>query len=226
MRYTKESQLEGYYAKRQRFHKTSTYMLGLSEINSAKVAGYVESRRRSDVEVKNLEILMQHHRKPVSKKSRRIAIQTIFDFSGVGRDLWSEYGVVIGSMSRLLIPKGSRQSVEKVLDYILEAQYEHSSYDPSRSLSSRGRHPSIDCKKDIDLILNCQMNDISIIQTTIIFNYFRADDTPARSTLSWSTVVEFVRNSPLIMKLRRAGHRHRMVYVQTCPCSAVALSAG
>ena len=110
-------------------------------------------------------------------------------------------------MSCLLILKGSRQSVEKVLDDILEAQNEHSSYDPSRSLSSRGRYHSIDCKKDIDLILNCQMNEISITQTTIILNDFRADDTPARSTLSWSTVAEFVRNSPLIMKSRRAGQK-------------------
>ena len=71
-------------------------------------------------------------------------------------------------MNRLLIPRGNRQSVEKVLDDI-RAQHQHKIYDPCRSLSRRGRHHA---KGGQNLILNCQTSKISITQTTIMLNDF------------------------------------------------------
>lgn len=113
--------------------------------------------------------------------------------------MWLQGGII----NRFLITSGSRLSVEKELDDILEAQYQDRVYNPSHILSGCKRHHAIICMTKKDLILNCQMNDISII----VLNGFSANDMPPRNIQWWSTVAEYVGNSPVIIKSRRAGKK-------------------
>jgi hypothetical protein len=55
-----------------------------------------------------------------------LAIYSVFYscYGGLDKEFWAANGVIVGIMNRLNIPRGSRQSVENVLDDILLARSE------------------------------------------------------------------------------------------------------
>ena len=143
----------------------------------------------------------------ISHTKRRISIKVVFTncYGRVEPDLWEQFDVVPGIMARLGIPRGSRASVVKTLNDIVEAQSRDDKYDPSHSLSSRGRRPKIEWNStEMALIIQCQATEISVTQTAIVVNEFRACLCPPLKPVSWGTVANFIRTCGCINKDKRA----------------------
>jgi hypothetical protein len=98
---------------------------------------------------------------------------------------WTENGVVLGIMKRLNIPRGSRQSVENVLDDIRLARSEDRMYDPNSKLKTRDMNCSIiEGSSEEVLLLRCQEHEMSITPTTCLLNEIRASAIPSIDALS------------------------------------------
>jgi hypothetical protein len=121
LRNSSVSQLEEHYAKSQRTPKTPNFMSNLSRRNTTNAMASVKARQPIEQPIQNLSFSSPEVAERISHEQRRLAIYSIFYscYGGVDKDFWAENGV----MNRLNILRGSRQSVEIVLDDILLARY-------------------------------------------------------------------------------------------------------
>lgn len=204
--YSEVSQVKEYYIKCQRTPKSSVFMSHMSRKNTAHSIAAVNARQPIQQPIQNLSISSPAVVEHISHEQRRLAIYSVFYscYGGMDKEFWTENGVIVGIMNRLNIPRGSRQSVETVLDDILLARSEDRVYDPNSKVKNRGRKSAIiEGSSEETLLLRCQEHEMSITQTTCLMNEIRASAVPPLEALSWSAVASFVRNSPLIDKSKR-----------------------
>jgi hypothetical protein len=206
LRYSEVSQVQDFYFNQQRSPKTPAFEANVSRKNTMSSIAAVNARRPIEQPIQNLSFSSPDVVERISHEQRRLAIYSVFYscYGGVDKEFWASNGVIVGIMNRLGIPRGSRQSVENVLDDILLARSEDRTYDPSSKLKNCGRQRAIiEGSSEETLLLRCQEHEMSITQTTCLINEIRASAIPPFEALSWSAVASFVRNSPLIHKSKR-----------------------
>jgi hypothetical protein len=207
LRCSEVSQVQKYYVKRQRTPQTVNFIANMSRRLAANSMAGVAARQPIELPIENLAFDSPETSRFISQEQRRWAIYTVFYscYDGIDKEFWAEKQVIVGIMNRLGIPRGSRNSVEKVLDNIVLARLEDRMYDPNCNLRFRGRRSAIvEGTPEEILLLNCQENEQSITQTTCLMNEIRASAYPPVEALSWSTVASYIRNSPFIDKTKRA----------------------
>ena len=190
--YSDVSQAKEYYRKRQRTLKTPAFTANTSRKNTEASLAAVRATQPIEQPIENLAFSSPEASEHISYEQSRWAINTVF------------YSCV-GIMNRLNIPRGSRQSVQSVLDDILLARSEDRMYDPNSKLKNRGRNCAIiEGSPEEVLLLRCQEHEMSITQTTCLRNKIRASAPPPLDALSWSAVASFIRTCSLINKSKRA----------------------
>ena len=123
---------------------------------------------------------------------RRCAIQ--HGVYGLAKpDQWNVCGVVTGIMKRLGIPRDSRDSVKRVLLDVLKAKEESTVFDPSHSLSRRGRKRLIeDGTDEVRIIYKLAAANMLHAHIAAAVNRFRSSRSPPKPTVSWNAVQAFI----------------------------------
>ena len=111
-------------------------------------------------------------------------------------------------MKRFVIPRGNRDSVKRVLFDVLKAEEENTVYDPSNSLSRRGRKSLIEGGTDeAHIIYKLAAANMSHAYIAAAVNRFRSSRSPPKPTVSWNAVQAFISSSPLIVRILRQSNK-------------------
>jgi hypothetical protein len=126
LRCSEVSQVQKYYVKRQRTPQTVNFIANMSRRLAANSMAGVAARQPIELPIENLAFDSPETSRFISQEQRRWAIYTVFYscYDGIDKEFWAEKQVIVGIMNRLGIPRGSRNSVEKVLDNIVLARLE------------------------------------------------------------------------------------------------------